>query len=522
MTDVIENEKLINVREAIVELSRLDKLAYEQVREEKANELKIRVKILDDQVESERKKNNEEASGNTFFPPIKPWDKQVVLSSLLEEIIALLEKYVSFNSDYEPVAIALWVIHTYCIEAAYISPILFITSPEMRSGKSTVLSILQKITFRCIAVSSISPSVLYRAIDKFQPTILCDEADTYMTEKNEDLRCILNAGHSRDTSGVLRTNPDSLEPELFNSFGAKCLAGIKGLPGTVEDRSIIIKMRRLKKGEKKAKLRLVQEEQRKCFADQQSKCLRFAVDNVSSLQMHDPILPDELNSRAADNWHSLFQIAKLAGENWFEITKKAAIYLSGDKQETKSLGIELLEDIQNLFDGKFKDTLDIKTSDLLDALCQDDEGPWQTYNKHRKNQGIDARQLGRFLKPYDISSKNLIRGNERPKGYCKADFQDAFLRYIPSDPVDLAATSATTAPHSNDAGKSANEKMNNPATSRYPNGTQSKIAADSGSERNASNSKISSNSTPNLAGADVAARAEILREPNGNIDYIDV
>ena len=43
---------------------------------------------------------------------------------------------------------------------------------------------------------------------------------------NEELRGLLNSGHTRDTAYVIRTQGDNFTPTKFNTWGAKALAGI--------------------------------------------------------------------------------------------------------------------------------------------------------------------------------------------------------------------------------------------------------------------------------------------------------
>lgn len=514
----MDNAAVLN---RINELAMMDFLEYERLRKEEAEKMGLRSNILDEEVTKLRKKSEEEKSETILFPPIEPWMEEVSLSTLLDEMVSTLKKYISFISEHEPRAIALWIVHTYCIKAAYISPILFITSAEMRSGKSTLLAILQKITFKCLAASSISPSVIYRVIPKCHPTLLCDEADTYLTDKNEDLRGVFNAGHSRDTAGVLRTNPDTLEVERFDAFGPKCLAAIKSLPSTIEDRAIIVKMRRKAKEQKTEKLRLINEQLRMEFHDIQRKCLKFANENIENIKKTTPSIPDQLNDRASDNWCVLLQIAKLAGEQWLKHAKAASLFLSGRKQENKSLGIELLEDIQNIFDGKYKNCQDLTTVELIEVLCQDDEGPWAVYNSRRKDTKITPRQLANLLNPYDITSTNLVRDySKRPKGYRKKDFDDAFSRYIPSEPPNFAATSATAATTNNDGACGGNEEKNSSAQSCSNTLLKGSEAASSGFERLLSETKKASEAPSNRSVAAVADKNAILGV--WGEDYVDV
>ena len=56
----------------------------------------------------------------------------------------------------------------------------------------------------------------------YQPTLLIDEADSFLKRDdgrdNEELRGILNAGHSRN-GVVIRTVGEDFEPRAFKVFG---------------------------------------------------------------------------------------------------------------------------------------------------------------------------------------------------------------------------------------------------------------------------------------------------------------
>jgi hypothetical protein len=67
---------------------------------------------------------------------------------------------------------------------------------------------------------------------------------------------------------------------------------------------------------------------------------------------------------------------------------------------------------------------------LIDALCQDEEGPWAKYD-YRRGAPITARQISAKLKEFGIEAKNLILpGGQRPKGFERAQFEDAWSRYL--------------------------------------------------------------------------------------------
>ena len=157
--------------------------------------------------------------------------------------------------DHVAEACTLWVLHTHAIDAARISPLLAITSPEKRCGKTTLECLLSKLTHRPLPAANISPAALFRAVEKWQPTLLIDEADTFL-RGNDELRGIINSGHTRDTAFVIRTVGDDHEPARFSTWGPKAIALIGTLPPTLHDRSIVIRLRRKKPDEKVQRLEM--------------------------------------------------------------------------------------------------------------------------------------------------------------------------------------------------------------------------------------------------------------------------
>ena len=69
---------------------------------------------------------------------------------------------------------------------------------------------------------------------------------------------------------------------------------------------------------------------------------------------------------------------------------------------------------------------------------------------HRGSQVAEVRQ-------YEVKSRNLVIGDERPKGYLRADLADAWAIYLPSP--DKSATSATSAPDTDLSEEKAAESL---------------------------------------------------------------
>jgi putative DNA primase/helicase len=138
--------------------------------------------------------------------------------------------------------------------------VLCIASPVTRCGKTAALQLVGAAVPRALSTSNTTPAALFRSIERWHPTLLIDEADALFgarsTERSEEIRGLLNAGHTRDTAYVIRVVGEDHEPRRFGVFGAKCIALIGSLPDTVRDRSIIVPMRRRLPGERLERLRL--------------------------------------------------------------------------------------------------------------------------------------------------------------------------------------------------------------------------------------------------------------------------
>src|SRR3981189_736179 len=61
------------------------------------------------------------------------------LSPLLDSISEFLRRYIVFPRPEQPVAIALWVAHTWLIDAFEYTPYLHVLSPEKQCGKTLLL-----------------------------------------------------------------------------------------------------------------------------------------------------------------------------------------------------------------------------------------------------------------------------------------------------------------------------------------------------------------------------------------------
>ena len=376
------------------------------------------------------------------FVELLPWPESVAGSDLLNEIANIFCKYVILSS-YDATALALWTVLTYMTETTHILPLLVISSPEKRCGKTLVLEIIQGLSLRPLPASNISSASLYRIVEKFRPTLLIDEADTFLSE-NEELRGIINAGHRRSFAFVLRCDGEEKEPRQFSTWCSKAIAMIGDLADTIEDRAIIIRMRRKAPNETIQRFRL--DKITVEFEILRRKAARWARDASIALKESDPATPPELNDRSADNWRPLLAIADIAGKSWPALARESAISISGSaNQKEQSVRTQLLEDIAKIFAENRVEK--ISSDELCKALAEMEERPWPEW---RKGKPISPRQVAKLLRPFNILPRQTRIGMENVRRYHLEDIRDTLSRYTP----DFGILSATALQPNNDAGLS--------------------------------------------------------------------
>jgi hypothetical protein len=361
----------------------------------------------------------------------EPWPEAVEGPALMDELVGTFGRFMVLPDDGAHVVGALWALHTHAHDAARVSPILAITSPEKRCGKTTLLTLLSGLTRRPLPASNITTAVVYRAVEKYRPTLLIDEADTFLKER-EELRGVLNSGHSRAFAQVLRNVGDDHEPRLFSTWGPKAIALIGDLPATLGDRAIVLELRRRLKEEKVEELRLDRLGE---LEPLRRRASRWAADHLDALTAADPTVPDGLHDRARDNWRPLLAIADALGGPWPERARAAALALSGDAGDGDASGVMLLEDLKGIFGSK--DAMESKH--IVPALSKLEGRPWAEW---RQGKPLTQHGLAKLLKPFKVFPTQYREGDRGGlRGYLKDKaMKDAWDRYLPQHPPHQGAT----------------------------------------------------------------------------------
>jgi putative DNA primase/helicase len=360
---------------------------------------------LDAFVKSQRAESGEASGQGRAFeiPKPDPWPEAVDGAGLLSDIAAVIRRHVVLPADTAE-TVAVWSLHTHCYDAFMISPRLAITSPQKGCGKTTLLDVLTCLVARPLATSNAGGPSIFRVVETMKPTLLMDEADTFLPE-NEELRGILNTGHRKGGS-VLRCVGDDHEPRIFSTWAPLAIAAIGKLPDTLEDRSISCKMLRRKPSERVESFRIGRTEHIDILA---RKAMRWAADHQNALRDADPDV-GELQNRVADNWSPLLAIADAAGGIWPKRMREIATAAVAARTD-QSILVQLLIDIKAAFETKGTDRM--SSEELTAFLVGMDDRPWVEW----KGRPLTKNKLSGLLKPFEIISQSVRIGLNTPKGY---------------------------------------------------------------------------------------------------------
>ena len=324
-----------------------------------------------------------------------------------------------------------------------------VVSPEKRCGKTTLLELLALLSNRSLTASNISPSALFRVIEQTKPTLLIDEADTFLQGRDE-MAGILNAGYRKGNSYVVRVaerksraahtpregkNGDSCNSSLhvpefgewtsegpdgspgatefaqYSCWCPKVMAAIGRLPDTLADRCIVITMQRKMPGEKCERMRELNAE------DYRKRCAEFVREHSAAIAQARPETPSGLNDRAADIWEPLLAIADLAGGEWPQLARQAAQQLSASDDEITLVGY-FLKDIRTLMLNSKVDR--VLSRDIIRVMNPMHDRPWEDLRRGREiNEwwlGWQMRELGirpRMMRAGDAQGRGVLAGGDR-------------------------------------------------------------------------------------------------------------
>jgi Protein of unknown function (DUF3631) len=352
---------------------------------------------------------------------------------ILAHTETFIRRFCVFSSEDELVAVTLWAAHAHMAEHFHTTPRLALLSPEVGSGKTRVLEVLDLLVPYPMFCLSASLAAIFRTLAETQITLLVDEVDTIFHRKgkddgNEDLRALLNAGYKRGAT-IPRCVGPKHDVQHFAVFAATALAGLGDLPDTVMSRSIIVRMRRRAPDEHVEPFRIREHEARGHLIRDHLAAWGQEVGGTVGAAW--PPMPEGVVDRPAEVWEPLIAVADAAGGGWPARARAACLALVKVAAERRaSLGIRLLADLRTIFgeaDALYTQTVLERLHKGEDYGLEPD-APWPEL--HGKPLG--ERGLASMLKKYGISPVKVREaGGIARQGYRRTDLWDAWHRYLP-------------------------------------------------------------------------------------------
>lgn len=392
----------------------------------------------------------------------EPWAEPVEIIDVIRELEELMRSVI-YAPKEQCAAFAYFTLSTWFVNYCAYVPYGLITSATKGCGKTALLILFSKVVARPFVCVDPSASIVYRIIEKCGPTLLLDEADTYLM-KEDGLKGILNAGNTRETSVIARCAPKTFEPQYFRCFGPKIFAGIRaeGVGAALASRCIIFRLQKKGRNEKRTPVGDIAPERIEML---RRKMARLAEDYGERLRAdRNPLpFPDSLDDdRVRNNWQTLLRLARFVGEGEMQRLIKVALVMSGEKGEA-SRDERLLSNVREIVqraqrggqngyplenwpfakvqrvsiahDSKRGDYM--TAEDISNALNDNLEWDWRMESFGR---GITPEKVGRALGAFSKSVP--IRALNNKRAYIldgEGGLMQAFSRYLPPPETDAGA-----------------------------------------------------------------------------------
>ena len=365
----------------------------------------------------------------------RPWSEPVDGAELLSSLSDFVTSYVAMPGELAD-ALGLWIGHSYLHDRLELSTFLNVTSATKRCGKTLLLEIIAELVQRPLAVAGdVTPAALFRTIEIFGPTLLLDEIDTYLANDRE-LRGLLNGSQRRASAFVIRTVGEDFEPRRFATWCPKVLVGIGGLPDTVLDRSVVVRLER--RSPRAAPLHRWRDRDKGVSEQIRRKLVRWVADNAEAIlaARAGVEFPPDLQDRARDAWESLLAIATVAGGEWAGQDGRgwaACEALRPTESDETGAREQLLADLRAVF-AESGDPESLATQEILAALHKLESRPWSEWG--RSNRPLTPRGLSSLLAPFKVRPRNRRSGGKQSKGYRREDLEPIWERYAVPSPKE--------------------------------------------------------------------------------------
>jgi hypothetical protein len=347
-----------------------------------------------------------------------------------------VERFVFIKDSRMYLLISCWIVGTYVYESFEYYPILWVTSPTKRSGKTKLLEVLKPLVSKPTDIKiNLTEAILFRATNRGQ-TLLLDEVEKLKHSAGDVYAAIigiLNGGFQKGAvvSRVQKKKDGELVEVDYKIFCPKIVSGIANVADTIADRALKVKMlRRVRSREKVQRFRphkLTKELgdlvfQLKIWAAARANDIQTIYDGIDTE-------PDELkdaDDRFLDVIEPLLAIAALAdaenangASSVFDELLGTLKSLSGEREDTQG-------------ETAIAIAIDIITKEL-GSNSERFVGSNALLKKFQERSGLDwiktTKRLATFLDKLDLTPKPDSTGKYRGYSITQRWLEDMTNRY---------------------------------------------------------------------------------------------
>lgn len=162
---------------------------------------------------------------------------------MYEEVKTIIQGYVEFPKEASYGLIAAWIIATYFHQCFHAFPFLSFTAKK-QSGKSRVLTLLERLAFNAFKIKGVSVPSLADSIDSRRATVLLDQAESLADSHNLQILGILADSYTKDGGKrrIIDTSNNTRSIVEFETYSPKAFASIIELDTDLRDRTIEVIM----------------------------------------------------------------------------------------------------------------------------------------------------------------------------------------------------------------------------------------------------------------------------------------
>jgi hypothetical protein len=413
-----------------------------EVAAEIANHLKRRraglnPPLKDPAAQPENQQNPSGSSGSSGFPRVR---------GVVGELACFFSDYLVFRSSSDYLVIAAWTVAAFFARIRKVwrmFPHLAINSPAWRSGKSTSLKAIDKVSLNSLIMTNPTVASVRRmiegGIDGEPVTLLFDEASN-LAGTDPGARVFLEMLNSGIELGAMTALCEPMgkggyRPAIFRTFCPKAFAKNGPFDPVLLDRCLPIEMIRRSKEQRNAMKDLDSEE-----ADNRANAMKQRIVKWCEGREHLVTIcyrqtkPFDLNNERLAKL--LFPLQTVIRASSGRRVGPARIEDTADTQQL----LTILEDYAKKLDGQEDESPEMQVLAACRELFKNKEFIWSddlvTAIDNVTDLELSKKKLSILLRPFNIKPKQICKHEVNKRGYEKHAFEKAWKAYLPPVPSE--------------------------------------------------------------------------------------